>query len=231
MFSDLRGELTYPVNEVFESLQGEASWTGTPSTFIRLQGCPVGCPWCDTKHTWTLDEALLIGVRDMLGKQSDAATYARLTVAELLDVALGKRARHVVITGGEPCRYDLEPLCEALLRHDLTVQIETSGTHAIKAPREVWVTVSPKYHMPGGYGVMREALLRANEIKMPVGKQADVELVQQLVEPVTVLHVRAPVIWLQPLSQNVKATALCVEAATRYGWRVSLQVHKFIGAR
>ncbi len=44
----------YPVNELFETLQGEGSFTGVPAIFVRLQGCPVGCPWCDTRHTWDL---------------------------------------------------------------------------------------------------------------------------------------------------------------------------------
>ena len=42
------------INEVFPTIQGEATYTGTPATFIRLQGCPVGCSWCDTKHTWPI---------------------------------------------------------------------------------------------------------------------------------------------------------------------------------
>ena len=41
------------INEIFDTIQGEAFYTGTPATFIRLQGCPVGCHWCDTKHTWS----------------------------------------------------------------------------------------------------------------------------------------------------------------------------------
>ncbi len=43
------------VNEIFETIQGEATYTGTPAVFVRLQGCPVGCPWCDTKHTWDVE--------------------------------------------------------------------------------------------------------------------------------------------------------------------------------
>ena len=38
------------VNEIFWSLQGEGAFTGTPSVFFRLQGCSVGCPWCDTGY-------------------------------------------------------------------------------------------------------------------------------------------------------------------------------------
>ena len=45
----------YKINELFETIQGEGSFTGQPSIFLRLQGCPVGCSWCDTKHTWEIN--------------------------------------------------------------------------------------------------------------------------------------------------------------------------------
>src|SRR5256885_266423 len=40
------------VREVFASVQGEGVTVGTPSAFVRLQGCSVGCAWCDTKYSW-----------------------------------------------------------------------------------------------------------------------------------------------------------------------------------
>ena len=49
---------TLNINEMFETIQGEGAHTGIPSIFVRLQGCPVGCPWCDTKHTWVIKPEL-----------------------------------------------------------------------------------------------------------------------------------------------------------------------------
>ena len=43
----------FKINELFETIQGEGTFTGVPSIFLRLQGCPVGCSWCDTKQVNT----------------------------------------------------------------------------------------------------------------------------------------------------------------------------------
>ena len=60
-----------PITEIFETIQGEATWTGTPSVFVRLQGCDVGCPWCDTKYSWSLDPAKEVALSAMLSKLDD----------------------------------------------------------------------------------------------------------------------------------------------------------------
>ena len=66
---------TYKINEVFESLQGEGAHTGVPSIFIRLQGCPVGCPWCDTKHTWEIDLNLKVEASVVMAQNVDTEQW------------------------------------------------------------------------------------------------------------------------------------------------------------
>ena len=220
--------MQYPVNEIFETIQGEAVFTGTPAIFVRLQGCPVGCAWCDTKHTWATAPEHAVSSKLMLAKASDSPVYTQMTVDELLATLQRYAARHVVITGGEPCLYDLVPLTSALLDSEYCVQVETSGTHEVRADDRTWVTVSPKLNMPGGFSVLDAALQRANEIKYPVGKPVDVENLRACILPLTKAGVP---VWLQPLSQSKSATALCVEAATNNGFRVSIQTHKFLGLR
>lgn len=220
--------MQYSVNEIFETIQGEAVFTGTPAIFVRLQGCPVGCAWCDTKHTWTTAPEHAVPAKLMLAKASDSPAYTPMTVDELLATLQSYAARHVVITGGEPCLYDLVPFTSALLDRGYSVQVETSGTHEVRADERTWVTVSPKLDMPGGFAVLDAAIQRANEIKYPVGKPADVENLRARILPLTKAGVP---VWLQPLSQSKSATALCVEAATKNGFRVSIQTHKFIGVR
>lgn len=219
--------MKYPVNEVFETMQGEATWTGSPSVFVRMQGCPVGCPWCDTKHTWEVDSAAQVSTAEMVEKVDDAPTFALMSEGAVLALMRDFRAKHIVITGGEPAMYDLLPLSLSLIEHGYRIQLETSGTFPVQISDRAWVTVSPKVGMPGGRPVLESAMRRADEIKYPVGKPADVEKLKALLAefPVT-----CPV-WLQPLSQNDKATQLCLEAATQNDWRVSLQTHKFLGVR
>ena len=216
-----------PVNEIFDTLQGEATWTGTPSTFVRMQFCDVGCPWCDTKHTWPVDPSAEISAEEMLSKAADKPTYAKFPVDVLASLLIDRVPRHVVITGGEPCYYDLTMLTRQIHHSGKSVQIETSGTREIRCHPATWVTVSPKYAMPGGLIVLDSALNRADEIKMPVGKPKDVERVVALRN-----RLRGEVtFWLQPLSQSEKATELCIEAATMHGFKVSIQTHKFLGLR
>jgi 7-carboxy-7-deazaguanine synthase len=212
-----------PLNELFETVQGEGSMTGTPSTFVRLQGCDVGCPWCDTKHTWTMDEP--VHLEDVLAKTISDARYAMVDTDELALRICQRCSHHVVLTGGEPCQYDLTELAFRLLGSGRSVQIETSGTEPVRAPPPVFVTLSPKLDMPGGRSIVPDTLDRANEIKMPVGKMADVEKLDLLLNHRTSPW-RARDVWLQPLSESAKATELCRQVAAERGWRVSLQMHK-----
>jgi 7-carboxy-7-deazaguanine synthase len=216
---------TFLVNEFFETIQGEATYTGTPSVFIRLQGCPVGCAFCDTKHTWETDVPI-IPIEQMRGKVEDEANCSKMTISQILYELDRFTARHVVITGGEPCMYDLTSLTETIIDSGRTVQIETSGTYEIHCAEDTWVTVSPKFNMPGGLEVLRSSLMLANEIKMPVGKDRDIDLILDEIEPNSACD-----IWLQPLSQSKKATDLCVRAAIENNWKVSIQTHKYMGVR
>lgn len=64
--------MQYPINEMFQTLQGEGYFTGVPAIFIRLQGCPVGCAWCDTKHTWEKLEDREVSLFSILAKTKES---------------------------------------------------------------------------------------------------------------------------------------------------------------
>jgi 7-carboxy-7-deazaguanine synthase len=218
------------VNEMFQTIQGEGTHAGTPSVFIRLQGCPVGCPWCDTRFTWHTAAVREVSVDTMIAKdRSGDASWATADTDAIMTLVDRFQARHVVITGGEPCLYDLRPLTQRLLEAGRRVQIETSGTHAVAADARTWVTVSPKIAMPGGFPVRPDALARADEIKMPVGRQADIDTLLDLLGQA---HHRPNVpVFLQPLSTSRKATELCAAAALAHDFRLSVQLHALLGWR
>lgn len=220
---------TLNINEMFETIQGEGAHTGIPSIFVRLQGCPVGCPWCDTKHTWEIKADLSVTPAAVINKGQESETYFISDEAALLAQFSmeGYVAKHVVITGGEPCMYDLRPLTKLLHDNGYSTQIETSGTFEVLCDARTYVTVSPKINMKGGYDVLVSALERANEIKHPIAMQKHIDELDALLSSVSSLEGKQ--VCLQPISQQKRATELAVKTCIERNWRLSLQTHKYIG--
>jgi len=117
------------VSEIFLSLQGEGPSAGTPATFIRLQGCDVGCHWCDTRYAWEFGGGRPMGFDQMWAE-------AR---------ALGESPL-LVVTGGEPFEDPaIHPLLLEALDRWPRVEVETSGI--IPTPfrdDRLFFNVSPK---------------------------------------------------------------------------------------
>lgn len=220
--------MRYPINEIFQTLQGEGYFTGVPAIFIRLQGCPVGCSWCDTKHTWAKEAVREADIQQVLLKNSASDIWCYATSQQLLETLQqqGYTARHVVITGGEPCIYDLIPLTERLEQKGYRCQIETSGTYDVHCSSQTWVTVSPKIDMRGKLPVLPQALRRADEIKHPVGRERDIAALDLLLA--SLQDEKQRVIALQPISQKEDATTLCIETCIARNWRLSMQSHKYL---
>ena len=99
------------IAETFYSIQGEGALVGVPSVFVRTAGCNLRCTWCDTPYTSWSPEGV--------DRQ----------VAEIAAEVAAFRARHVVVTGGEPLiAPEIVPLTEALCALGLHITIETAGT-------------------------------------------------------------------------------------------------------
>ena len=218
----------YKINELFETLQGEGSFTGQPSIFLRLQGCPVGCSWCDTKHTWDIHPELEISSGQLLDKSEETEHWSNLSLDDIATIFTqqGFNAKHIVITGGEPCMVDLTSLCQYFEAKGFSCQVETSGTFEILVSDNCWVTVSPKVNMRGGYDILASAMLRANEIKHPVATEQHVDDLKVLLARFKVVD---KAIYLQPISQKQRATELAIATCIENNWRLSVQVHKYIG--
>ena len=164
----------------------------------------------------------------MLTKKEESQTWSALSVTDVLAViaAQGYQAKHIVITGGEPAMVDLLPLCEALEQKGLSCQLETSGTFELKVSEKCWVTVSPKVNMKGGYKILNSAMLRANEIKHPVATEQHVDDLKALLVEHKITDTQ---VYLQPISQKDRSTALAIKTCIENNWRLSVQVHKYLG--
>jgi 7-carboxy-7-deazaguanine synthase len=208
---------TLPVVETFHSLQGEGLHTGRGAFFLRLAGCDVGCPWCDTKVSWP------------------EAVHPRRSVADLAEEARGARAQgaaFVVVTGGEPLQHDLGPLCDALAASGLPLHLETSGVHSLSG-RFDWITLSPKRHRPPA-----DALLAAcDELKVVVQQPADLAFAEAMAARAGELrHAgaggRGLALLLQPAWGEPEGQRLAIEHVRSHpAWRLSLQTHKVLRVR
>jgi 7-carboxy-7-deazaguanine synthase len=120
---------TYRISEIFHSLQGEGPSAGTPAIFVRLQGCDVGCAWCDSRYTWPPSGGEPLPLDAVLARARAAGA------ADLL-----------VVTGGEPLEHQgIAALLERAANDWPRVEIETSGIAPppFSAPR-LHYNVSPK---------------------------------------------------------------------------------------
>jgi organic radical activating enzyme len=192
----------YPVHEIFDSIQGEGVWTGIPATFIRLQGCNLRCPWCDTKDTWS-------------GASKD------MTPSDILSKI---HFEHVIITGGEPLLHDLTDLLERLDTANKKIHIETNGTQPWKEsyPTDAWITVSPK--MESDYSIHSSLQARVNEYKFVVDDAFNPDRVADY------LSYKSQIIYLSPENVRPEMVKKAIDIVYKYPHcRLMVQVHKLIG--
>ncbi len=185
--------------EIFYSLQGEGTWTGTPAVFVRLAGCNLNCRWCDTDYAIKF-----------------FATPGEV-VARVRE--LGGDCPMVVLTGGEPLtQTESAQLIEALRADGRRVHIESNGTVATDLHADVWLTVSPKERLAP---VMAA---RANEVKLIVDGRVPLEWLDAFEGRDVPVFLQPE----GNKPANVKlALETAKNAPARF--RLSLQTHKFIG--
>jgi organic radical activating enzyme len=138
----------------------------------------------------------------------------------------GEKRNLIVITGGEPLRQNIIPLCEALLANDFTVQIETNGTLWRELPEAVDVICSPKAQQGSYYPLRPDVAARAAGVKFIISKT--LSPYNQLPEWAEGLPV-----WLQPMDEydavkNQQNIDYVMQLAEAGGYKVSLQTHKLV---
>ena len=192
------------VNEIFYSLQGEGYYAGTAAVFVRLSGCNLQCPFCDTQHesgTEMSDEEIA----------REAAKYP---------------ARLVVITGGEPSLQLTKSLVDTLHDEDKFVAVETNGTHRLPSNVD-WITLSPKDLCLGDEA--RVDLAIVDEIKVVF----DGEHEPHMYNGIMCTHARfLQPCDTGDEAKNKALWAETMDHIQRHPlWRLSLQTHKLLNIR
>jgi organic radical activating enzyme len=211
------------VHSIFYTIQGEGPFCGQPAVFIRLAGCNLQCPGCDTDYT---------------SNRKDAQRISDVASAVNCSYPCGTSCKLVVITGGEPFRQNITPLVQMLLDYGYEVQVETNGTLAPSPDlnSRTFIVCSPKAGK-----VNFEIAQRAVCFKYVMSARS-VNPIDGL--PILALdHTASPqvarppagkTIYLQPMDeqhemQNVLNLAAVKESCMEFGYTMQLQIHKLIG--
>ncbi len=214
-----------PVSEIFDSIQGEGPFAGTPSVFLRFAFCNLKCVWCDTEYTW-----------------KDNIIYKKMSLKEIEGKILKYNSSHLVITGGEPLLWqkDFYPLVERLLSKNFIIEIETNGTIGPELPEEIYFNVSPKLSNSGEDFEKRikiEILKKFNNrertiFKFVIQKEKDIEEVIGLKERVGIERTK---IYLMPEGKTPEELKekrkMVFELSKKYGFKFSDRLHILMGVK
>ncbi len=141
------------VVEIFRTVEGEGSWVGLPVSFIRLEGCNLRCPWCDTPYSY------------------DGKSFQELTLEEIFNKVNAFGLKRVCITGGEPfLTEELPELIGVFLKEGYKVLIETNGTLWNERIKDVFsenlfIVCSPK---PPSYVINKDLIPFISELKFVI---------------------------------------------------------------
>ena len=191
-----------PLMEAFYTLQGEGYHKGGAAYFIRIGGCDVGCHWCDVKESW------------------NAALHPPTHIDDIVRGAK-QYSDTVVVTGGEPLMWPMEPLTNLLHSKEINIHIETSGAYPLSGNWD-WFCLSPKKNkLP-----LKEAYERADELKMIVYNKDDIRFAEEQASKVG----SGCKLFLQPewSKRDVIMPLLVDYVLDNPKWKVSLQTHKYL---
>jgi 7-carboxy-7-deazaguanine synthase len=201
--------MSYRVNELFMSIQGEGYWTGRPAVFCRFSGCNLWtgreedraaaiCTFCDTNFV----------------------DYEEYSLNQLVtEIALrwpGGGTPMIIFTGGEPLLQLDDQLVNTLRDQGWYTAVETNGTRPLTVNVD-WVCVSPK--------TPTVRITKGDELKL---------VYPQKIQPEQFTGLDFQHFWVSPMdgpnlkSNTEQAYAYCLNNPQ---WRLNTQLHKQIGVR
>lgn len=213
------------IAEIFESIQGEGPWAGTPSLFIRTSGCNLRCWFCDTPYTSWSPEGTAQSVDELIWRVQESA------------------APDVVLTGGEPMLLpELKQLSTRCREQGKRVTIETAGTVDQPVSCDL-MAISPKLsnsvpddakwrdrHEQTRFrpDVIRSLLSRHNCIlKFVIDQPHDVKEVQHWLSHFSKVNPKS--VWLMPQARSreqlAERSSWLRELAAEKGYQYSSRLH------
>ena len=191
-----------PLMEAFYTIQGEGYHKGSAAYFIRIGGCDIGCHWCDVKESW------------------DAKTHPPTSITKIAEDAI-KLSNTIVITGGEPLMWNMDPLTNLLKKKGIKIHLETSGAYKITGYWD-WFCLSPKKNKTPD----KSAYKIADELKVIIHNKNDFKFAEIQAEKVN----KDCKLFLQPeWSKRDKIIPEIVDYVMKNTkWKASLQTHKYL---
>lgn len=214
------------VHSIFYTIQGEGPFTGRPAVFVRLAGCNLQCPSCDTNYT---SERLHFSVNALIERIKFAHAFA-------------EHKPIVVISGGEPLRQNIAKLVRLLVSHHrYDVQIETNGTLYVEdIPWDSITTVcSPKAGKVSPFLAPHidyyKYVMSADSVDPDDGLPIlalDHTAKPRVARPPEGFNKHR--IYLQPMDTGIEVLNManvkaCIASCMKYGYTLQLQTHKIIG--
>lgn len=200
----MASEKTYPIVEIFHSVQGEGYHTGTPSIFIRFGGCNLQCSWCDT----------------------DFSKWDRMSITEIMTILKQWTTRRIIYTGGEPAMQKLRPLSDELHSKGYNIAIETNGTIELKEGLVDWICVSPKDMLYPEFSIKQR---KGDELKVVYTGQ-DLSMYDNLKKGFDNLFLQPCYDESKDAGTNGETFHSTFDIVMQNpGWNLSLQTHKWMG--
>ncbi|WP_139491445.1 7-carboxy-7-deazaguanine synthase QueE [Brevibacillus dissolubilis] len=217
-----------PMVEIFETVEGEGTRAGFPTTFVRVFNCNLRCTWCDTVYSYAPHKPEF---------------YA--TIGEIMEQVEKFGNHYICLTGGEPLMHGEKSL--ALVQALATIpcvedlHIETNGAIDLAPYAELRKTdenVAQKvrfimdWKLPDS-GEMDKmipdnlaVLDNQDELKFVVGSDQDFDTTLEVLDryPTKALPMLSPVWETMPPARLVDKLL----ASGRKQIKINMQMHKII---